>query len=321
MEVEAPAIGDKSSETYDSIVGELSGSPPIGEGFGGTSMVMGDNPLSKHEAELWGEWNEGGGEPEDPRPLSLYEIERQKFLREASQGEDMEMGMDMDIDSESKMESLGDDPTLLPDSFPIPDNSYEVGIDTTSSPSYPPKKPTPKRDKKVKSELWTPEEDKLLMEKVTETGGQKWNWIVSQMGGKNLSQCRTRYNVLKRKKMGGWTDEENKLLRQLHYNAKERLIAGELKKGRFWSWIASQMEGRDNKQVRERWDNVIDPTINHEPFTLEEDQIIINHVQQTEGNPSWVFLEGELSNEYRRPQNKIKNRWTTLKKRMEKDAE
>ena len=321
-------------EEFDGIEGEqgmLEFPPPIGGGFGGTSM-MGDTPLSKHEMELWEE--EGDFAIEDPHSLSLSEIERQKFL-EKSQGMEMDMGTGTDMDIDSKME--GDDPTLLPDFFPIPDDSYEVDFDPTSSPSYlqhaesvpsltqnlslppagakrrkpePPKKPTPKRDKKVQSELWTPEEDELLMEKVTETGGKKWKWIASQIEGKNISQCRSRYNILTTSKKGGWTPEENELLMKLYDDARKKLEGGKLKQGRFWSSIASQMGERTNKQVRERWHNVLDPKINRKPFLPEEDQKIKDHV------PNWSFLERKLPG---RNQNQIKNRWTALK-RMERDA-
>ena len=42
-----------------------------------------------------------------------------------------------------------------------------------------------------------------------------------------------------------------------------------------WSMVARQLPGRSGKQCRERWFNHVDPDINHDPWTVEEDAIII----------------------------------------------
>jgi hypothetical protein len=42
--------------------------------------------------------------------------------------------------------------------------------------------------------------------------------------------------------------------------------------GESWSVLAKHMKNRTGKQIRERWKNKLDPTINWEPFTKEEDR-------------------------------------------------
>jgi hypothetical protein len=42
-----------------------------------------------------------------------------------------------------------------------------------------------------------------------------------------------------------------------------------------WSFIARQLKGRLGKQCRERWYNHLNPDINKEPWTTEEDAMIV----------------------------------------------
>ena len=42
-----------------------------------------------------------------------------------------------------------------------------------------------------------------------------------------------------------------------------------------WSFIARQLQGRLGKQCRERWYNHLNPDINKDPWTADEDAIII----------------------------------------------
>jgi hypothetical protein len=42
-----------------------------------------------------------------------------------------------------------------------------------------------------------------------------------------------------------------------------------------WAVIASKFDNRSAKQCRERWNEYLSPTIDHSPFTIEEDFIIL----------------------------------------------
>lgn len=38
-----------------------------------------------------------------------------------------------------------------------------------------------------------------------------------------------------------------------------------------WSGVAESLPGRTGRQVRDRWNNYLNPVINHKPFTREDD--------------------------------------------------
>ena len=63
---------------------------------------------------------------------------------------------------------------------------------------------------------------------------------------------------------GPWTEEEDKQLVRLvaQYGAKR------------WSYIATFLSGRIGKQCRERYLNHLDPSLNKETWSPEEDQVI-----------------------------------------------
>ncbi|CAD8075890.1 unnamed protein product [Paramecium sonneborni] len=71
------------------------------------------------------------------------------------------------------------------------------------------------------------------------------------------------------------------------------------------------MEGRSSKQIRERFLNNLDPEINKEKFTLQEDQIILE--QYRIYGPKWSEIAKMLN---RRPENQVKNRFYSYIKRV-----
>jgi hypothetical protein len=59
-----------------------------------------------------------------------------------------------------------------------------------------------------------------------------------------------------------------------------------------WTAIAREMNtGKTNKQVRDRWIQTLDPTINKGPWEPEEDKILIEGV---EAKHSWTAIAREL---------------------------
>lgn len=111
---------------------------------------------------------------------------------------------------------------------------------------------------------WTEEEDEQLRAVVETFGENDWQIIAANMEGRTGAQCLNRWckSILPdRKKVGRWTVEEDKLLK----------VAVVVYGPRMWKKIAAFVPGRTEVQCRERWCNVLDPSIKLEGWTQEED--------------------------------------------------
>ena len=84
------------------------------------------------------------------------------------------------------------------------------------------------------------------------------------------------------------------------------------KHGYNWTLIASQIEGRTGKQIRERFINKLDPRINRSKFTEDEDSLILKRWREV--GPKWQKISKEFNG---RSENMIKNRfYSHLKKKL-----
>lgn len=118
---------------------------------------------------------------------------------------------------------------------------------------------------KIKN-YWTKKEDQLLKKMTLKMGPKNWNYIAKFFDNKSAVQCSARYRrILIGHKKGPWTLKEDKLL--------QKLVAAN---GKNWAKISKLMINRSGKQIRERYINNLDPTINHEEFSFEEDKKIYN---------------------------------------------
>lgn len=102
-----------------------------------------------------------------------------------------------------------------------------------------------------------------------------------------------------------WTEEQTQILENC------------MKKNPSMSWteISKLIPGKNGKQVRERWINVVNPAINRQQLSQEEKNKIINLVKIH--GKKWVLISKKINNG--RTQNHIKNFYnsyllTTLKK-------
>lgn len=153
-----------------------------------------------------------------------------------------------------------------------------------------------------KGKPWSSEEDDLLKDAVKFFNGKNWKMIASQVPGRSSTQCSQRWRRIQPyKNRFPWTiEEDNHLL---------ELVASY---GPNWSIIASSLPGRTGKQVRERYLNHLDPYLNRNKFTQEEDEIIIE--LYTKLGPKWKEISKQF---FGRTENMVKNRfYSHIKKKL-----
>lgn len=82
-----------------------------------------------------------------------------------------------------------------------------------------------------------------------------------------------------------------------------------------WDLIASKMKGRNKRQCRERWCNYLSPSLNMNPWSTEEDKLLMEKYRQW--GSKWVRISKFFPN---RTDTMVKNRFQMLK-RQEKRRE
>jgi hypothetical protein len=138
--------------------------------------------------------------------------------------------------------------------------------------------------------LFTKEEDKQLIELVR-TYGTNWETIASGMPDHTAEQCRNRWYECAKKEPQMVSIEKNKRKRHFAQREDVALVAFVNKYGTdadAWEIIASNMPNFNARQCRDRWLNYLRPGINRNPFSPEEDALLISLFK--EYGPKWALF-------------------------------
>jgi len=114
-------------------------------------------------------------------------------------------------------------------------------------------------------------------------------------GFQNLTQV----NKRKQKKARFTQEEDEQLLELVSKYGQDN-----------WSLVASKMNNRNERQVRDRWKNNLCPVVNKNPWTEEEDARLVELYNEL--GPRWVKIATLFEN---RTDVSLKSRWLVLKRK------
>lgn len=158
------------------------------------------------------------------------------------------------------------------------------------------------RKKQHEQLVWTQKEEKTLFSLGNKKIKKRWDFIASLLKTKTASQCYYHFNSrnpdIKRK---NWSDEEDRKILNLFKIH-----------GRKWEEIARRLKNRTGKQVRDRYLNHLDNSVNHSKFSEKEDKQILE--LYLKHGASWAKISNELGN---RSSDVIKSRfYSSIKKKF-----
>lgn len=151
-----------------------------------------------------------------------------------------------------------------------------------------------------KYKKWNEKEDTILRRAILYYGPKNWQQISYCLDGRNNSQCFHR-----------WMKGINPKIRRDKWSFLEDLTLGialnKIYQKKKWSKIANHLLGRTDIQCRERWCNILDPTLEDVEWTNEEDLKLLNLFRKY-GN-KWSLIAKHYGN---RTDNTCWRRWKYL---------
>ncbi|CAD8070741.1 unnamed protein product [Paramecium primaurelia] len=155
---------------------------------------------------------------------------------------------------------------------------------------------------------WTPQTQEKLKELHIQQQGN-WKSISLLLNGPTPLECMHKWQQLHPNQAPSrqlWTSQEDEQLKELVQ-----------KFGKKWSKICTVMDWRTGKQVRERYLNQLQGTINQDKWTEEEDRLILKLYRKF--GTKWSYISSFLKG---RPENMVKNRYyANLKRRYQCDLD
>jgi len=149
-----------------------------------------------------------------------------------------------------------------------------------------------------KMNKWTEKEDERLLSLVLNKEDSS-KWIdISLHFDKTPGQCYSRYSRIRRDSIKGlWKEDEDQEIIELVH-----------KLGIKWSIISKKSRcGRSGKQIRDRYLNKLDPSLNKGSFSRLEDEIILTAYEEL--GPEWISITKKLKG---RSNVMVKNRYHVL---------
>lgn len=137
-----------------------------------------------------------------------------------------------------------------------------------------------KNNKEARLLKWTLEEDKKLIDAVKIFGDCNWQLIAAALKGRTGQQCLHRWAksinpAIKRSK---WTPEESDILKR----AVQLYGAGN------WTKVQRLIPGRTDMQCRERWVNILQPTVTRTKMSDDEVLQLVQWVERV--GPRWSYI-------------------------------
>ncbi|KAL7452598.1 hypothetical protein ACHAWC_004324 [Mediolabrus comicus] len=137
---------------------------------------------------------------------------------------------------------------------------------------------------------------------VRKTSPINWETVSKGMNcGRSARECHDRWTRYLKPgtRKGQWREEEDAFVLKVIAVSPDQPFTQ-------WADLAPLLPGRSGKQIRDRWVNYLNPSINHLPFSREDDLKLWHG--HAELGKRWAEISVKIFNSTR-SENHIKNRW------------